>query len=331
MNGKQILKLVKEDVRFKEVCFPRDICFHLDENAKTLHMELAKPCKNMQDDSAAFEGWILCIKSALTDKVSRFVLSWEKFTGDKRKPNGKITPEFSAYQRFLFRVKKFQDCFADIISINKDMDAELECSLVTKGGSITLSAPSGGKDRAKDPATGEAGVERKIILSYMPRLAEVLGVEFNECDNQFPVGLFLGCPTEQTAVMPARKSAIDLWGVDKSGATHLFELKIEGNKKVGIISELLFYAYIIADVQKGHISYPKKNRPAAIIHETAKGKINVKAHFLVSELHPFITSETIDLINRHLVPVGISFDALKFGNSYEFAPYSWTKMGITMP
>jgi hypothetical protein len=321
MDRRKILKLVKEDAHFKRVGLPGSIKFRLDESAKTIYMEITKPCENMQSDAAAFEGWVLCIKSALSDKVSHFILSWKNKDITKK--------EFSAYQRFLFRMKRFKEYFGNIISIDSAMDTELKRLLTEKAGNIlTLSAPTKDDNRAKGPATGEAAIERDIVSNHMFQLAQTLGIKFVKYNNQFPVGLFLDNPSRKTEIMPARKSAIDLWGVDESGAAHLFELKKENSKKVGIISELLFYSYVFADLQKGDIKYPaendKKDNCADIIHKSANGRVNVKAHFLVSELHTFITSETIDLINRHLADVDISFSALKYTKSYEFAPYSWT-------
>ena len=321
MGKERILNLVKRDKQFENVRLPDHIDWDFDEPGKTISMKIKYPCKNMQTDDAAFEGWILCIKSALPGEVSHFALSWEKCPRLDQDKGDAVAPDAASYMRFLLRVEKFVKYFADLVAIDAAaMAGELDRLPTRDGRPLTINSPSGEEDRGKLPANRtEACMEREIV-SRKNDLAAALGVDFTHLDNQFPVGLFSGEPSRTTRVTPGGKSAIDIWGVDKSGAAHVFELKKGGEKRVGIISELMFYAYVIADIQSGCIKCDEKhNGMADAIHKASHGKPNVKAHFLVPDLHPFITKRTIDIINAGLAGAGISFDAWAY--TFTFTPY----------
>ena len=108
-----------------------------------------------------------------------------------------------------------------------------------------------------------------IIAKYhVDALAAALCVRFKHFDNQLPVGLFSGKLANKTQVIPARRSAIDLWGIDNTGAAHIFKLKDDGNRKIGIISELLFYVYVVTGVQKGTFCHTPDNAAAAVFRKT---------------------------------------------------------------
>jgi len=340
MLGKEeILKEVKKasPAEFKYVKLPDSIELCLDEDLSVMKLHITKPTADMQTDHAAFSGWILCFKAALGERVKKFVLSWENepTKSEERNDKGYITPSFRAYQRFLFRVTKFCADFSDIASIDKAMDDELKRSLATEPNGaekkhLFINSPDIKikDDRAKGHAEGEPGIEREMVKNCK----HVFSAKFDICaeklfDNQLPVGLFLGEPSNKNQIMPAKKAAIDIWGIDNSNAVHIFELKAKNNKKVGIISELLFYVYVIAWVQCGAIEHNPENTAAAAFRKAAMnngGKPNIKAHFLVPYLHPLITPKVIDLLNSHLDKKGMSFDAWRYDvneGNYEFKPY----------
>lgn len=64
--------------------------------------------------------------------------------------------------------------------------------------------------------------------------------------RQWPVGLFDGKVAKGREIFTGRKSAIDLIGI-RDDSLVLFELKKAGNRKVGAVSELLFYASVMRD------------------------------------------------------------------------------------
>jgi len=101
---KAILK--KRDVVSSGIKFPRRLGISSDDNVITIKIDKVSVIKNMQDDSNAFEGWILCIKTALDTKNTKykFVLDWD---------SPKIIKDVDRqhYQRFLYRVYKFHEIF----------------------------------------------------------------------------------------------------------------------------------------------------------------------------------------------------------------------------
>lgn len=101
-------------------------------------------------------------------------------------------------------------------------------------------------------------------------------------------------------------SAIDLWGI-KDDALYIFELKKSTNKKVGIISEALFYLWVMSDTINKKFKYEiigsipqyrNFNRLYSAIEEERISKI--KSMLLIEDLHPLISKETLYLINSRL-------------------------------
>ena len=83
---------------------------------------------------------------------------------------------------------------------------------------------------------------------------------------------------------------IDLGAIDKKTLA-LFELKKPSNIKVGAISELLLYAHIIRDVQKGILGYPEDHEGE--IEDRISRSNHVKAFILANRLHPLLNNRDI--------------------------------------
>lgn len=88
----------------------------------------------------------------------------------------------------------------------------------------------------------------------------------------------------------------------------MLELKAEGNCKVGVLSELFFYAMVMRDEQLG-----KFVRRRNI--ERAK---KIKAFILAPELHPLITQEVFDLLNEKLRNEDIEFGYINFDYNFDY-------------
>jgi len=301
MNKDDMLKLLKKsDSRFKNARLPRDIKLNYDEGARAVCLFVAKPWDNMQSDAAAFEGWVLALKaSPLGKDIKTFHLAWDKYTGNKK-------PERMAYGRFLYRVREFLNNFSSLMEVPADFKKEYANAFEStqpwyintadqKADRTTLHAIKKGCER---------WVERKMVAG--------LGEKFVVFGNQFPVGVFKRKVSKETQIMSSSAAAIDLWGIDKKNTAHIFELKIGANKKVGIISEILFYTSIIAKLQTGGLRFEADNTQAKAL-AASKG---VKAHLLVPRncLHPLITGEVMKLMNRHFKQAGISFDVVEYVN-----------------
>jgi hypothetical protein len=70
--------------------------------------------------------------------------------------------------------------------------------------------------------------------------------------RQLPLGLFDRKVSRATAWTPGGAAQADLWATSPDGEVfHLFELKVAGNEKVGIVPELLTYAWIVHRARHG--------------------------------------------------------------------------------
>lgn len=195
---------------------------------------------NMQEDRAAFEAWLLLAKASGYGHPFNCQLEWPV-------PAKKTLH----YNRFQFRVRNFEKLFdwfkPSIISPTlNDYDIK---------GKYIVNKPQGHAETSPSP------LEAKIEAAFEANGTGLLGSAVAGLSNpsfilgrQLPVGLFDGSVVGGKKVFNAGHSAIDLWGIDDSGL-HLFELKTPQNKKMGAVSELLFYAFFMNNVVKGTFQY----------------------------------------------------------------------------
>lgn len=135
-------------------------------------------------------------------------------------------------------------------------------------------------------------------------------------NQQLPVGVFLEEIRKKNTLF---KSAIDIWGL-KDSVFSIFELKYK-NSKIGIVSELLFYIWLMNYVfleKKNKIKYPIQASKSSYRNFNFlfnnKDNINeIKGYFLIDILHPLIDDKCLDLINTGLKNIGnISVERLYY-------------------
>lgn len=111
MDKKEILCKMKTILKNREIIskgikFPESLAISSTDNVIMVKIDREAVIKNMQDDSSAFEGWILCVKAAFDGygENYRFVLDWDSpdIIKDTHKQH---------YQRFLYRAYKFDEIF----------------------------------------------------------------------------------------------------------------------------------------------------------------------------------------------------------------------------
>lgn len=255
---------------------PENMEFELADSEKTCYISISPEgiISNMQDDIAAFEGWATVIYRWLNPES--IVLSWDYADVD----NGH-------YQRFLYRVIEFHKAY-DWFYVDKESEMFLGALKVKDSIKYYVNTPIA--DRASTDIShkdSEAGLEMQIY-KYPDALKQYTNAV--RIDRQLPVGLFETPEiNEDEAIFTSKKSAIDLWGIDKDNNLLIFELKKAGNKKVGIISELFFYATFSAYIRDGIFISKTINSFEGLI----------KAYFLAPELHPLIDSEVINILNKN--------------------------------
>ena len=85
---------------------------------------------------------------------------------------------------------------------------------------------------------------------------EILSADNRHKGQQLPTGLFKKQVSEATAITPGSNSCIDLWEFH-DGEFRIYELKIDSNQGIGILSELMFYVNVMNDLKNGIIKYPQ--------------------------------------------------------------------------
>jgi len=247
---------------------------------------------NMQEDGAAFEGWALIIYSK--NDYSEIVLDAEMNTGMDKLPDSRF--EFGHYNRFLYRAMRFSEYY-DWFSLS-----DIVLKAVNRFREIFY---SGTKNLVNNIGTGNAGDNNKLE-NYIEGLLggdEALAMEITGVSplyRQLPVGLFEEPASNSTRIFTGGKSAIDLWGLSGNNL-HIFELKTK-NPKVGVLSELFFYACYAFDMycdESPKFIKPKEpdnddNRGYSVLFNNGKVE-SITAHILADELHARI-SENVNLL-----------------------------------
>ena len=306
------LKYATGNARIK---FPEYLYFDLDGNI--LHMEI-KPskrnkdgidnvvnyvCENMQTDNAAFEGWAICIKAWMPERIDKVCLKWAIPESDNRSLH---------YNRFLYRALRFKDAYSWFYvdnSLNQELE-EFEKNLTN------LSNNFGNKEPLRPNSRGEKYLEYNIVHTYNAEFKKKYELEtFN---HQLPVGV----KKDNKSFFTGGASAIDLYGL--AGDTiSIFELKYN-NKMVGIISELFLYANIIRDMIRGVISSPNPSRckrdSEIKLYERISMLNGIKAYMLSEKYHPLVKKkEVIDLMNDQCS------NHLRIEYERVVTPEDWTK------
>lgn len=292
MNKEELLRCVKSKVGNLNIKFPTGIDFQENNHVITIAMQ-GGIAKNMQEDSAAFEGWILCIKAAMDTEAEKykFILDWDEVAVDNLH-----------YQRFLYRVDKFIKLFGSkegwfAVKTTQKLDAlKIKYNSNEK---YVMNVPASGERINNSDDSEENYLENEIVRRQeeLKGLKKICPVCLN---RQLPVGVFKKDVSEDSAIFPHRKSAIDLWGVD-SKDLYIFELKAKDNYKVGAISEIFFYVMVLQDEQLGR--FVRASAEGELIRNTNQ----IKAFILAPELHPLITIRAFDLLNKPLKKYNIEF------------------------
>jgi len=163
-------------------------------------------------------------------------------------------------------------------------------------------------------SNNEISVNNKKNESYIETLfvrnTELLAkkVDLAYIFNQLPVGLFKETVKTNNAVFTGGKSALDIWGINnKKDTVNIFELKYE-NKKVGIISELLFYVTVLHEAcckRNGMFGFSEtKSNDRGIHHLTSQKFEALNGYFLTDSLHPLIDKNVIELLNEGVSNLG---------------------------
>ncbi len=289
MNKHAILREIKDRSDKTSLKLPRDIQLEEANGVTTLSLSAKSVIKNMQDNAAAFEGWILCLKAVVP--AWTFCLHWEKPENTHNRH----------YQRFLYRVSKFNDIFGGETGWFTIGDESFLQDLRIEGDSrrYQLNSPTPGERTNDSKDSAENRLENEIVKTQPQSLKALFDID--ELKRQLPMGIFEGEVCEKNAIVPHGKSAADIWGASADGSLILFELKAENNNQVGAISELFFYAMVLEDEQQG--TFFRKDMKDEVIRNTK----SLKAMVLAPKIHPLITKNVFQLLNENVKDIEFGY------------------------
>lgn len=300
----EVRKKIKEEFHLsnkkRNIKIPSGINFSNEGNTVKMKLLRNAVSANMQKDDGAFEGWALVLKR--WGKYQSVIVSWDK--------PGLIAN--GHYQRFLFRLKHFSQDFNSWFSIDKDCRILLDDLKIKQAEKYLLNIPSKRGDKVSP--NPEAKLENCFVNGD---LREPLMNISNAVSlyRQLPVGVFESKISKSSSIFTGGKSAIDIWGFNKSNELLVFELKADSNEKVGIISELYFYVCVLQMVREKifkHENCHDENKHLLEIPATKK----IKAYFLSPTLHPLVDKEILKLLNA-VTPDEISYHYIQFNKEYK--------------
>lgn len=283
-------------------------------------IKIEHPESNMQTDFACFESIAIVAKAKCNYK--KITLDFEPIDWTGKLKN--LCSEQAHYMRFLFRLWKFTDAF-DWAEITEDKRGIVEqfksafnsAELVTN---IPEKQSTFNKKKGMEHTIENFFAKKEYGQAYFKDLFyNKTGTRLESVFNQFPNGLFDGEVAGKHRIFPT--GYFDIWGINNSGELCLFELKKDdGNNKLGLLSELLFYATYAHDVLLGTTAMPESEKTFRGYPEMKKlvrsGK-KVNAYFLVGKIHPSISANKdgiLKILNAYR-PGQIEFSFIE----YDFA------------
>lgn len=264
---------------------------------------------NMQNAASAVEGWALALIA--WSGVKRVTLDWEEPEGA-----GANAPHF---QRFLYRVVRFAELLGpEVVQIARP--DRLAALRITHPGVRPTINVAQGRDTAGilSPTKSEAELEKTFIRADSPARHRLMShLKLSKLDRQFPVGVFDGEPKAGSEIFTARKSAVDLIGLDAHQALYLFELKADGNNSVGAVSEIFFYAMVMYDLLVGRIAFPRKKPSGrlSLTVEEVRSSRSIRALLFARDFHPLISAAMLEPLNAGARRLGwpVNFSTLGLG------------------
>ena len=264
-----------------------------------VRIDISQPEKNMQVDAAAFEGWAVILKSRNENLNVEMAFKIPKFFSPLISLKVNKKPGMGHFMRFLYRVWKFAkqmewfsiakgDCEE---LINKFEELFRQEKMINN---VPLCRPRISKEpeRKKEHILENMFVNDCKAIEEIQFLTDSSGIRLPEkLYNQLPNGLFVESVAKANRIFPT--GFFDLWGITKGNELCIFELKNEANLKLGIISELYFYANFANDIFLTE-RFNKRESPFRGYDKlrvaVEKGVKKIHACFLAPSFHPEITN-----------------------------------------
>ena len=285
--------------KHRHISLPDANHFRISQNSGTVRLSLSSQAvvRNMQNDTAAFEAWLLALKAWVG--IEDAVLNWDA-PEDAR--NGH-------YQRFLYRVSRFSKLYSNWFRAAPESLSHLNESMVK--GKLVCNVATTSPNDSPNKASRESRLEKHLAKTGW--LANTFSLNPDLVGRQFPVGLFQGKVSRDTNIFTGGKSAIDLVGIeDQPKRLWVFELKADGNQSMGIVSELFFYVSFMRDVIDGKFSFQKTESPrieGRLHHDCLAGIKEIRGCLLAPKLHPLLDDNLVVCeLNKACWPKGVNVD-----------------------
>ena len=312
LTGEQLVTLIKQ--QYKDCNFNRpgsriklSDYTEIDIQGEELHIKILELTKNpvseqnMQETGCAFEGWIICFKAWLADKIKTVKLDWTT-PQESLSDNEKLH-----YNRFLYRVFKFKECYKDWFYYpEKENEINSFNEELKKGAKNNYSSKEAAEGENK-----EGIVEYNLINNEENKQKLVKALNLDLVWHHLPVGVK---KANGSLLFTGGKSAIDIWGITKDHVLKVIELKYDSDM-IGILSELFFYCNIMNDIRKGDIRKPDIPMNEGIEQEKAlyaKEWKSIEGVMLATDYHPLLyrTKELLETLNSN--KEGIKFSMYQY-------------------
>ncbi|MDD3860118.1 MAG: hypothetical protein PHW83_07960 [Bacteroidales bacterium] len=328
----KILELLKEKNKYVKK-LPDKVDFTIEN--KILKVVINEPTNNMQSNEAAFEGWILVLKTWLPSVIENVVLDFKIIPDNLKGVYYGKSSKLSHYNRFLYRIHNFSKMYPDWFSVEITKKQIISDFMEFLKNNTTILNPSSkervdklnknSKERQADSnkSNTESDIERWFVFQDgKDLLYSTWNINKEKIHNQLPVGVYYKEIATDRTIFSGKKSAIDFWGIGEDEISlHLFELKRGNNSTIGVISETLFYTFILYDTcisQTPLFDYESRDQnnsdTKAIINDYKKFD-KLYAHIL-SEKYPTLFNErVVKLIEDGLSNYNIIFDRATYDYS----------------
>lgn len=316
----EIIQRLKKVSGINGASLPRDIDISIKNGV--LRFYVHNTDQNMQVDSAAFEGWILVLKTWLPDiKYVELDFTVPEITVERFG-----NPQAGHYNRFLYRLNNMLRLFPAWFFVHESKQSLVKEFVYWLESNTCLLNHS--LEERKSVIETEK-MERQIESWFAFEEGKSLlcnrwSINGDKLFNQLPIGVFHEKIAAPNAIFTRGASAIDLWGVSQDGKDlHLIELKCGNNKSIGVISEILFYIAVLYDTcisDKPLFSFGRygksedTNDMLALKNEGQRfGRLI--AHVLAEKFHPLFSSNLEALIAEGLSSLDIGFDRVLYDYS----------------
>lgn len=277
MTKEELVSLLNDKIpSTSKYQLPRDISVRKQGTTIIMSLSRRNMTSNMQTDVGAFDAWAMILKGFLRFScLENPQCSVVKIRIDGRRPENMTKQELGHYNRFIYRLSKFVD--SNEWAYAPDFENEIKI-FRKKNNELVINVP---QDEAQLKADKkEAKLERAYCTLFQDR--------YEAAGQQLPVRLFQKEIKESNAITAS--GFIDLWSLTQNKLT-VYELKTKENRKVGILSELLFYVYVMQDVMTHKIGIPhtSKFRAFDAIYKAYESKnYYVEGVLLAPKLHPLL-------------------------------------------